>query len=137
MPRVKIFVTYIGHYLSTSLMNLISFCTSENYCHPHRCINPMYVVWKNSVTEIKWGMRHTLRLYTSTERQKKSLHKPMVTFGNMLFQINYGFNCYLQILCLQFLSKTHLNLSKSNYFDTLSPSPPPPISQSAILDQCS
>jgi hypothetical protein len=30
---------------------------------------------------------------------KKSLHKPRGTFGNMLFQISYGFNNYLQLVC--------------------------------------
>jgi hypothetical protein len=41
---------------------------------------------------------------------KKSLHKPRATFENMLFQIRYGFNYYLQLLRLHFLSKTHLDL---------------------------
>ncbi len=37
------------------------------------------------------------------------------TFGDMLFQINYGFNYYLQLLCLQFLSKNRLNFSKLTF----------------------
>jgi hypothetical protein len=42
----------------------------------------------------------------------KSLHKPKATFGNMLCKINYGFNYYLQLLSIQFLSKTHQNFIK-------------------------
>jgi hypothetical protein len=30
------------------------------------------------------------------------------SIGNMLIQTNDGFNYYLQLSCLQFLSKTHL-----------------------------
>jgi hypothetical protein len=55
-----------------------------------------------------WGMRHTsiaLYFYGAT---KKSLHKSRATFGNMLFQTSYSCNYYLQLLYLQFLSKTHL-----------------------------
>jgi hypothetical protein len=40
---------------------------------------------------------------------KKILHKPRANFANELFQINYGFHYYVQLFCLQFLSKTHLN----------------------------
>jgi hypothetical protein len=50
-----------------------------------------------------------LRLYASTERLKKSLHKPRANFVNILFQINYSLNYYLQLLFLQFLYRTHLN----------------------------
>ncbi len=45
---------------------------------------------------------------------KKSLHKPGNTSENRLFHISYGFNYYLQLLGLQFLSKTHLNLKKKS-----------------------
>ncbi len=57
-----------------------------------------------------WGMRHTSTALYFYGAPKKSLHKPRATFGNMLFHISYGFNYYLQLLCLQFLSKTHLHL---------------------------
>jgi hypothetical protein len=33
----------------------------------------------------------------------------------MLLQINYGFKYYLQLLCLQVLSKTHLNSLKFDF----------------------
>jgi hypothetical protein len=46
---------------------------------------------------------------------KKSLHKPRTISGNRLVHISYDFNYYLQLLCLQFLSKTHLNLKKFTF----------------------
>jgi hypothetical protein len=56
-----------------------------------------------------------LRLYSSTalrhffyEVSKKSLHTPRANFRNMLFKKIYSFSYYLQLLCLQFLSRTHL-----------------------------
>ncbi len=55
-------------------------------------------------------MRHTSMALYFYGAFKKSLHKPRATFENMLFQIRYGFNYYLQLLCLHFLSKTHLDL---------------------------
>jgi hypothetical protein len=47
-------------------------------------------------------MRHTSTALPS----KKTLHKPRVTFGNMLFKISYSLNYNLQFLVQQFLSKT-------------------------------
>jgi hypothetical protein len=52
--------------------------------------------------------------YTSTAlyffgASKKSLPKPRTTSGNRSFHKSYGFNYYLQLLCLQFLPKTHVN----------------------------
>ncbi len=55
------------------------------------------------------GMRHTSTALYFYGASKKSLHKPRAIYGNILFHISYGFNYYLQILCLEFLSKTHLN----------------------------
>jgi hypothetical protein len=55
-----------------------------------------------------------LRLYISTERLK-SLHKPRTTSGNILFHISYAFNCYLQLLCLQFLTKSRLHFKKFTF----------------------
>jgi hypothetical protein len=46
---------------------------------------------------------------------KKSLHKPRTTSGNRLFHISYGFNYYLQLLCLKFLYKTHLFFLKLTF----------------------
>jgi hypothetical protein len=46
---------------------------------------------------------------------KKSLHKPRTISGNRLFHKSYGFNYYLQLLCLQFLSKAHLNFKKFTF----------------------
>jgi hypothetical protein len=54
------------------------------------------------------GMRHTSTALYFYGVTKKSLHKPRTTSGNRLFHISYGFNYYLQLLCLQFLSKTQL-----------------------------
>jgi hypothetical protein len=56
---------------------------------------------------IEKGMRHTSMALYFYRASKKSLHKPRGTFGHMLLQISSGFNYYLQLLCLQFLPKTH------------------------------
>ncbi len=66
------------------------------------------------------GMRHTstaLYFYGSIllRRSKKSLHKPRTTSGNRLFHISYGFNYYLQLLYLWFLSKAHLNFNQITF----------------------
>jgi hypothetical protein len=57
----------------------------------------------------KGGMRHTSTALYFYGASKKSLHKPRTTSGNILFHITYAFNYYLQLLCLEFLSKTHQN----------------------------
>ncbi len=57
--------------------------------------------------------RHTSTALYFYGASKKGVPKPKATFGNMLFQINYGFNCYPQLLLLQFLSKTHIKCKKS------------------------
>ncbi len=54
-------------------------------------------------------MRHTSTALYFYGASKKSLQKPRTTSGNTLFNISYDFNYYLQLLGLQFLSKTHLN----------------------------
>jgi hypothetical protein len=51
---------------------------------------------------VVWGKRHTSMALYFYGASKKSLHKPKATFGDILFKINYGFNYYLQLLCLQF-----------------------------------
>ncbi len=61
------------------------------------------------------GVRHTSTALYFYGESKKSLHKSRATSGNMLFHISYGFNYYLQLLCLQFLSKTHLNVPKFTF----------------------
>jgi hypothetical protein len=60
-------------------------------------------------------MRHTSTALYFFGASKKSLHKPRATSEIMLFHIYYGFNYYLQLLCLQFLSKTRLNLKKITF----------------------
>jgi hypothetical protein len=45
-----------------------------------------------------WGMHHTSTALYFYGASKKTLHKPRVTFGNMLFQISYSFHYYLQLL---------------------------------------
>ncbi len=69
--------------------------------------------WKNLPTTPGTGdlggMRHTSIAHYFYGAPKKSLHKPGVIYGNILFHISYGLNCYLQLLFLKFLSKTHLN----------------------------
>ncbi len=60
-------------------------------------------------------MRHTSTALYFYGASKKSLHKPRAIYGNMLVQISYGLNYYLQLLCLQFLSKTHLNFKKITF----------------------
>jgi hypothetical protein len=59
------------------------------------------------------GACHTSMALDFYGASKKSLHKLKATFGNVLCKINYGFNYYLQLLCLQFPSKTHLNFKNS------------------------
>jgi hypothetical protein len=43
--------------------------------------------------------------FYGTKTSKKSLHKPVVTFGNTFFQISYGFNYYLQLSVYSFYLK--------------------------------
>ncbi len=63
----------------------------------------------------KGGMRHTSTALYFYGASKKSLHKPRAIYENMLFHISYGFNYYLQLWCLKFLSKTHLNFKKLTF----------------------
>ncbi len=58
---------------------------------------------------IEKGMRPTSMALYFYRASKKSLHKPRTTFRHMLLQISSGFNYYLQLLCSQFLPKTHQN----------------------------
>ncbi len=67
------------------------------------------ICWSDPVVICERGMRHTSTALYFYGAFKKSLHKPTATSGNMLFHISYGFNYYLQLLCLQLLSTTHLN----------------------------
>jgi hypothetical protein len=60
-------------------------------------------------------MRHTSTALHFYRVSKKSLQKPRTTSGNRLFHISYGFNHHLQLLCLQFLSKTHLKFYKFTF----------------------
>jgi hypothetical protein len=60
-------------------------------------------------------MRHTFMVLYFYGALKKSLHNPRTTSENILFHISYGFNYYLQLLCLQFLSKPHLNFKKFTF----------------------
>ncbi len=60
-------------------------------------------------------MRHTSMALYFYGVFKKSLHKPRTASGNILFHISYAFNYDLQLLCLQFLSKTHLNFKKFTF----------------------
>jgi hypothetical protein len=57
----------------------------------------------------KRGMRHANTALYFYGASKKSLHKPRVIYENKVFHISYGFNYYLQFLCLHFLTKTHLS----------------------------
>ncbi len=60
------------------------------------------------------GIRHTsMALYFYGAY--KSLHKPRTTSRNILVHISYAFNYYLQLLCLQFPSKTHQNFEKFTF----------------------
>jgi hypothetical protein len=63
----------------------------------------------------KWVSAILRRLYTSTECPER-VHNPRATFKNMLFQIYCGFNYYLQLSYLQFLSKTRLHFLNSLKF---------------------
>jgi hypothetical protein len=44
------------------------------------------------------GMRHTSTALYFYGASKKTLHKPRVSFGNMLFKISYSLNYNLQFL---------------------------------------
>jgi hypothetical protein len=48
---------------------------------------------------IHGGMRHTSMALYFYGASKKTLQKPRVTFGNMLFKISYSLNYYLQLFC--------------------------------------
>ncbi len=63
----------------------------------------------------KGGMRHTSMALYFYGASKKTLHKHRATSGNMLFQISYCLNYYLQLLCKQFLSKTCLHFLKFTF----------------------
>ncbi len=60
-------------------------------------------------------MRYTSTALYYNKASKNSLHKPRATLGNMLFQINSGFNYHLQIVCLHFLFKTRLNFKNLTF----------------------
>jgi hypothetical protein len=81
----------------------------------------------------KGGMHHTSMALYFYRASKKSLHKPRVTSENMLFHISYGFNYYLQLLCLQFLSKTRLNLKKIHFAFKIALFPKSSLYQSMIF----
>jgi hypothetical protein len=51
------------------------------------------------ILKINRVMRHTSTALYFYGASKKTLHKPRVTFGNMLFKISYSFNYYLQLFC--------------------------------------
>ncbi len=57
-------------------------------------------------------MRHTSTALYFYRPSKKTLHKPRVTFRNMLFKISYSLNYNLQFLFQQFLSKTYTHFLK-------------------------
>jgi hypothetical protein len=61
------------------------------------------------------GIRHNSTALYLYGASKNSLQKPRAIYGNILFHISYGFNYYLQLLCFQFLSKTHLNFKKFTF----------------------
>jgi hypothetical protein len=44
-------------------------------------------------------MRHISTALYFYGASKKTLHKPSVTFGNILFKISYSLDYYLQLLC--------------------------------------
>jgi hypothetical protein len=75
----------------------------------------MYILWYKELVLLTRGMRHTSTALYFYGASKKSLQKPRAIYGNILFYISYGFNYYLQLLCLQFLSKTHLNFKKFTF----------------------
>jgi hypothetical protein len=60
-------------------------------------------------------MRHTSTALYFYGASKNSLHMPRTTSGNILFHVSYALNFYLQLLYLQFLSKTQLNLEKFTF----------------------
>jgi hypothetical protein len=63
------------------------------------------IVWVNAFCVVEGGMRHTSVALYFYGVSKESLHKPRANFGNILFQINYSLNYYLQLLCLLFYSE--------------------------------
>jgi hypothetical protein len=65
------------------------------------------LAWQSALQ--RRGIGHTSTALYFYGASKKSLHKSRTTSGNRLFHISYGFNYYLQLLYLQFLSKTPQN----------------------------
>ncbi len=61
------------------------------------------------------GMRHTSTALYFYGASKKTLHKPRVNFGNMLFQISFSLNYYLQLLYYNFCLKLALIFHKFTF----------------------
>jgi hypothetical protein len=65
------------------------------------------LIRQSHLTNLLGGMRHTSTALYFYGASEKTLHKPRVTFGNMLLKISYSPNYNLQFLFQQFLSKTY------------------------------
>ncbi len=93
----------------------VQSCTHEQYSTTCSTVHYPIICSFRSHCSIYWlGICVILlRLYFKLcfyGASRKHLHKPRANFGNMLAKINYGYNYYLPLLCLQFLSRTHLSL---------------------------
>jgi hypothetical protein len=62
------------------------------------CIETKVPDFNYSISRVR-GMRHTSTALNFYGASKKTLHKPRVTFGNMLLKISYSLDYYLQLLC--------------------------------------
>ncbi len=120
---LKIYVYLMAtqfYYLCLSLIMkhfILTFCYSREYtvaCSSNSTdiylAYPLYatsaaITWYvlHKATMTRWGKRHSSTDLYFYRTSKKSLHKPRVTFENLLFHISCVFNFYLQLLCLQFL----------------------------------
>jgi hypothetical protein len=61
--------------------------------------NAVNVLASQPKPSMLWGMRHISTALYFYGASKKTLHKPRVTFGNILFKISYSLDYYLQLLC--------------------------------------
>ncbi len=79
---------------------ILEKCSNVGYARIDKSIRVLYTHPKIALSRGKWGgMRHTSTALYFYGASKKFLHKPRVTFGNMLFKISHSPNYYLQLLC--------------------------------------
>jgi hypothetical protein len=113
-----------GRFVSTDVLSLRTFCPTDvmspavlspDVLSPDVLSLRTFCLRTFCLGTFVWGMRHTSTALYFCGASKKSLHKPRATSENRLFHISYDFNYYVQLLYLQFLSKTHLHFKKFTF----------------------